>query len=282
MALLLEMDDVSVFVPAGSGAPRNYLLEHVSFRVGPGEHWALLGPNGAGKSTLLSLAAGLSHPSTGRVRLLGAELGRVDLRVLRRRVGLVDGRMALPGYLEVEEVVRTGATNTIQPQPEQSADRWGPRAAELLELVSCSHLTGRLFGSLSQGEQARVRVARALMSQPELLLLDEPASGLDLPGREDLLEALARLATERPQLASVTVAHGLEELPPTIDRALLLAGGRVVAGGPADDVLNADMLSACFGRRLTVERRDGRWSARATAGVSAGGRELEGALGEAG
>ncbi len=280
--MLLEIDDVSVFVPAGRGAPWKYLLEHVSFLVAPGEHWALLGPNGAGKSTLVSLAAGLRHPSTGRVRLLGSELGRVDLRVLRRRVGLVDGRMALPGHLEVGEVVRTGATNTVQPQPEQSADRWRSRAGELLELVSCSQLTGRLFGSLSAGEQARIRVARALMSEPELLLLDEPVSGLDLPGREDLLEALARLAAERPQLASVTVAHGLEELPPTIDRALLLAGGRVVAAGAAEDVLAAPILSSCFGRRLTVERRDGRWSARATRGASTRGGELEGALGEAG
>ena len=182
------------------GDGRVPILDGVDWQVEAGQHWAVLGPNGAGKSTLLRLAGAVRHPSRGRVELLGELVGRTDLRAMRARIGVVDAATALtlPAWLAAGDVVLTGATGTVQPR----WDRYGPAEAAprggLLDLVGCAHLAGRPLGRCSTGEQQRVQVARALMAEPELLLLDEPAAGLDLPAREALLAAMTELAAARP------------------------------------------------------------------------------------
>jgi iron complex transport system ATP-binding protein len=239
------------------------ILDGVDWLVEPGQHWAVLGPNGAGKSTLLRLAGAVRHPSAGHVELLGAVVGRTDLRALRARIGVVDAATALtlPAWLAAGDVVLTGATGTVQPRWE----RYGPperrRAGELLALVGCAHLAERPLGRCSTGEIQRVQVARALMAEPALLLLDEPAAGLDLPAREALLAAMAELAAARPALTTVTVTHHLEELPASVSHALLLRAGRAVAAAPLAEALTGANLSACFGLPVEVGRLGPRWTA---------------------
>ena len=241
------------------------ILTDVSWEVGAGEQWAVLGPNGAGKSTLLDIAAAVRHPSRGTVHILGQRVGRVDLRDLRERIGHVDMRTeeSFSRRRTAEDVVLTGATGTIQ----VLWDRIGPPerelATQLLTRFGCAAVAGQPFAACSQGERRRVLLARALMRRPPLLLLDEPADGLDLPGREALLAALASLAGEQPAPAVVTVTHHLEELPTSTTHALLLQGGRVSACGPAPLVLADGPLSACFGVPVSVTRSGGRWTARA-------------------
>jgi iron complex transport system ATP-binding protein len=258
---LVGLDGVRVWTAEGA-----HLLGGISWDVRPGEHWALLGPNGAGKSTLLSVAGGARFPSQGTVDLLGGRLGEVEVRPLRALVGIVDPALRLLDWLTVEEVVLTGATGTLRPLP----NHYGPveiaRAQELLDLVGCGALVGREIRTCSQGERQRVRLARALMPSPKLLLLDEPASGLDLPAREALLAALEGLAAVQPRLGTVLVSHHLEELPRTTTHALLLRHGEVVARGPVAEVLVSSSVSTCFGIEVQVGHEDGRWTARAAAG----------------
>ncbi|MEV0849804.1 ATP-binding cassette domain-containing protein [Streptomyces sp. NPDC049954] len=242
------------------------LLDAVSLTVRPGEHWALLGANGAGKSTLLSLLGALVHPTRGRVEVLGRQLGRVDLRELRSYVGHVNPRHPLRSSPTVRDVVLTGLTNSLERPP-----RWTPtgeqreRAEELIGTLGLGERSGARWPTLSQGERGRALIARALMPEPRLLLLDEPATGLDVAGREQLIESLETLAAERPQLASVLVTHHLEELPPGTTHALLLRGGRTLASGPVGEVLSSERISACFGHPVTLEHREGRWSVRTAA-----------------
>jgi iron complex transport system ATP-binding protein len=245
---------------------RQPILSGIDWTVGPGEQWAVLGPNGAGKSTLLDVAAGMRHPSRGRVEILGETVGRVDLRALRERIGHVDVKTeeAFSPRRTALDVALTGATGTIQVLEERLDDAAHERATQLLDQFGCAAVAGHAFASCSQGERRRILLARALMPHPPLLLLDEPADGLDLPGREALLAALALLARERPAPAVVLVTHHLEELPATITHALLLKGGRAVACGAAPAVLADEPLSACFGVPVTVTRAGGRWAARAT------------------
>jgi iron complex transport system ATP-binding protein len=245
---------------------RQPILTDIDWAVGAGEQWAVLGPNGAGKSTLLDVAAGMRHPSGGRVEILGQTVGRVDLRALRERIGHVDVKTeeAFSPRRTALDVVLTGVTGTIQVLEERLDDTAHERAAQLLERFGCGAVAGHSFGSCSQGERRRILLARALMRRPPLLLLDEPADGLDLPGREALLAALALLAGEQPAPAVVLVTHHLEELPPTITHALLLSHGRASACGPAPAVLADEPLSACFGVPVSVSRADGRWTAHAT------------------
>jgi iron complex transport system ATP-binding protein len=264
---LVELEDVGVFVP-GPGGTRIQLLEHIDWTVASGEHWALLGPNGAGKTTLVSIVSTSRHPSSGRAAIFGGWLGSVDLRALRPAIGVVDDRRRTPVHLDALSVVVTGISGDIQLRPEHSGAVEQKRARELLELVGCTSHAAQAFGTLSQGEQARVRIARALAGEPRLLVLDEPATGLDLPGREDLVAAIRAVATEHPELATVTIAHYLEELGDVVTNALLLRGGRVVAGGRAEQVLTAGPLSECFGRPLDVERRGGRYFARAASATA--------------
>ena len=262
----LSLTGVTVWEWDARSRQRQPILHDVSWSVGPGEQWAVLGPNGAGKSTLLDVAAGMRHPSRGEVGILGETVGRVDLRTLRERIGHVDVKTeeAFAPRRTALDVVLTGATGTIQVLDERIEPADWERAAQLLEQFGCATVSGHGFASCSQGERRRILLARALMRRPPLLLLDEPADGLDLPGREALLAALALLAGEQPAPAVVLVTHHLEELPTTITHALLLADGRASACGPAPEVLADEPLSACFGVPVSVSRADGRWTARAT------------------
>ncbi|WP_405641843.1 ABC transporter ATP-binding protein [Streptomyces uncialis] len=240
------------------------VLQDVSLTVRPGEHWALLGANGAGKTTLLGLLGALVHPTQGTVEVLGHRLGRVDLRELRAAVGHVNPRHPLRSPLRVRDVVLTGLANSVERQP-----RWEPtraevaRAERLTAALGLAERRDARWPTLSQGERARTLIARALMPEPRLLLLDEPATGLDLPGRELLLTALDTLRRERPALATVLVTHHLEELPPGTTHALLLRDGRALAGGPVAEVLTDGQVSECFGLPLTLSRDAGRWTVRA-------------------
>lgn len=238
------------------------ILDAVDWTVRSGEHWALLGANGAGKTTLLRLVGALMFPTVGTVEVLGHRLGSVDVRELRAVIGLVSGAQKVPQDATGHTVVLTGATGTVQPLWRKYDAATRERAHELLTELDCKELADRPFGVCSGGQRARILIARALMAEPRLLLLDEPFNALDLPSREDLIDALHRLAVGRPELATVTVTHHLEELSPAIGRALLLRDGRVQARGPVDEVLTGERMTACFGRPIEVSRHEGRWLAR--------------------
>jgi iron complex transport system ATP-binding protein len=238
------------------------ILDGIDWSVQPGEHWALLGANGAGKTTLLKLLGAVMHPTTGTVDVLGRRLGRFDVRELRAHIGHVATTQRVPQDATAHTVVLTGATGTVQPLWRAYDDEAKQLAHELLTELGCKELADRPFGVCSGGQRARVLIARALMPEPSLLLLDEPFNALDLPSREDLIDALRRLAAQRPSLATVTVTHHLEELPPSTSHALLLREGRVTARGPVAEVLTAERMTHCFGRPIEVGRQAGRWLAR--------------------
>jgi iron complex transport system ATP-binding protein len=237
------------------------LLSQVSVTVRAGEHWALLGPNGAGKSTLLRVFASYAHPTRGQVEILGQRLGRVNVFGLRPRIGYVTTHHPLTSSRTVREVVLTGATGTIE-----IAARWQPSAAELvradelIELLGLRRLAEQRWPVLSQGERGRTLIARALMAGPGILLLDEPTAGLDIGGREQLLESLDELRRRQPGLASILVTHHLEELPASTSHALLLRDGVVLAAGPADEVLTTELVSTCFDYPIAIARHAGRWT----------------------
>jgi iron complex transport system ATP-binding protein len=240
------------------------VLYDISLTVAAGEHWALLGPNGAGKSTILSLASAQRFPSRGTVEILGHTIGRVDLRELRRSIGTVDVRLRMPAELSVARYVETGVTQTVQSLgPVDNAVRG--RAAELIGRLGLVGVAERSVAVCSQGEQARARLARALVARPKLLLLDEPAAGLDLPGRADLLAAVETASAE-PGLTSVTVAHHLEELPATTSHVALLRDGRLIARGGVSLLSDSAALSECFGRPVRAFTVEGRWFATAQRG----------------
>jgi iron complex transport system ATP-binding protein len=230
-----------------------------------GERWVLIGPNGSGKSTLLSLAGALRHPSKGQVLVLGGALGRVDMPALRRRIGFVDSGGTTLDWLTAEDVVLTGIGSTLRPLwwTYSSEDR--NRARELLALLGCADLAEREISTCSQGERGRIRIARALIADPQLLLLDEPAVGLDLAAREALIAALDRLSEERPGLTSVLVTHHLEEIPASSTHAILLRAGQALAVGAIEATLTSANLSACFGLPVDCRHDGQRWSARASA-----------------
>jgi iron complex transport system ATP-binding protein len=242
----------------------NAILSDVSLTVRAGEHWALLGPNGAGKTTLLALLGALAHPTRGAVEVLGHRLGRVDMRQLRSCVGHVNPRHDLRSALKVHDVVLTGVTNSLERIP-----RWTPApeqvalADRLIELLGLGDRREARWPTLSQGERGRALIARALMPSPRLLLLDEPATGLDVAGREQLIERLDTLQHTYPDLASVLVTHHLEELPPGTTHVLLLRDGRPLASGPVEEVLTSDQVSKCFDHPIRLTRTDGRWSVTA-------------------
>jgi iron complex transport system ATP-binding protein len=245
-----------------AGAPRP-LLQVGSWTVRGGEHWAVVGGNGAGKSTLLGVSAGRLAPARGRVEILGMPPGAPGLADPRLRVGILEGTpRTFAGELTAVEVVTLPQAGpaAVLGAPRDPAER--DRAHVLLELLDAGHLAQRRYGSCSAGERQRVLLARTLMRDPGLLLLDEPVASLDLPGREALLRALERLAAVRGDLASITVTHHLEELPVTTTHALLLRDGAVIAAGPADDVIDDVHLRACFGIEVSVTRAGGRWLAQ--------------------
>jgi len=242
-----------------SNGVRKVILDRIDWVACEGEHWGVVGPNGAGKTTLLRIASAQMRPSDGAAWVLGARLGRVPLHRLRRQVGLVEpalGRRFYPEQRAVD-VVLTGFAGSIL-LADELPDQAAQRAHEALESVGAEALATRLFVSLSEGERARVLLARGLVSDAPLIALDEPAAGLDLGGRELLLEAFDRAVSARARLTTLTVTHHLEELPPTTSHALLLRDGRIVAAGPLDQALTDATLTACFGLPLRLERIDGR------------------------
>lgn len=244
------------------------VLDAVTWAVRPGERWVVLGGNGSGKTSLLSIASLYQHPSEGTVEVLGERLGRTDVRRLRTRIGLTSAAMAdrlRPGLAALEVVV-TAKHAALEPWWHAYDDADRARARSLLERVGAGALADQRFGTLSSGERQRVQLARTLMADPGLLLLDEPTAGLDLGGREDLVGRLADLALDPATPPAVLVTHHVEEIPPGFDHALLLRAGRVQATGPIDVVLTSRSLSECFGLALVVERGGDRWTARARSG----------------
>lgn len=243
------------------------ILDDITWNVYAGQHWALLGANGAGKTTVLRLIGALMHPTTGTVDVLGHRLGRVDMRELRAHIGLVSSAQKVPLDATAHTVVLTGHTGTVQPLWRKYDAEVRERADALLAELEIKELAERPYGVCSGGQRARILVARALMADPSLLLLDEPFNALDLPSREDLIDALHRLATTRPALTTITVTHHLEELSPAIGHVLLLKEGRVLTSGAAEDVLTAEQMTRCFGRPIEVSRHEGRWLARSGRGT---------------
>jgi iron complex transport system ATP-binding protein len=240
------------------------ILGPVDLAVGAGERWVLLGPNGCGTTTLLSLAGAWRQPSAGTVEVLGERLGRTDVRRLRRRIGHVShlvGDRVRPG-ITVLDLVLAGRAAALETWWQDLVVGVRAAARSALERVGCAALADRSVGTLSLGERARVLIARALVAGPDLLLFDEPAAGLDLPGREALLAAMTAVA---PATTTVLATHHLEELPPTTTHAALLRGGALLAAGPVGEVLVDERLSACFALAVRVTRDGDRWSARADA-----------------
>ncbi|MFZ1412673.1 MAG: ABC transporter ATP-binding protein [Micropruina sp.] len=259
MAAVVELADVSI-VRGGST-----LLEEVTWSVQADERWVVIGPNGAGKTTLLQILAAQLHPTRGVVALLDEVLGAVDVFELRPRIGVTSAALAdrIPKGERVADVVVSASYAVLGRWREQYEDADHARAAELMTQLRVDHLVDRTFGTLSEGERKRVQIARALMTDPELLLLDEPAAGLDLSGRESLVATLGELCTDEFAPATVLVTHHVEEIPVGITHALLLKQGQVVAAGPIEAILTARHLSDTFDLSLEVGRIDGRWWARA-------------------
>ncbi|HEU0089943.1 MAG TPA: ABC transporter ATP-binding protein [Pseudonocardiaceae bacterium] len=249
----------------GAGVRRGVttLLSEVDWRVELDEKWVVLGPNGAGKTTLLRLAAAELHPSCGRVHVLGQQLGHTDVFELRPRIGFSSAALAgrIPGDEVVSDVVVSAGYAVLGRWREPYEEVDTTRAAELLTALGVADFAARRFGTLSEGERKRVLIARALMTDPELLLLDEPAAGLDLGGREDLLTRLAALAVDPSAPATVLVTHHVEEIPPGFTHAMLLRAGSVVAQGLLDTVLTEDNLSRTFGTDLVLQRSGERFFA---------------------
>jgi iron complex transport system ATP-binding protein len=240
------------------------ILDDISMVVRAGERWLLLGPNGSGKSSLLRVAALYEHPTSGTVEVRGERLGRTDVRELRRRIGYSSAALAeqLRPTLRAIDVVRTARYAALEPWWHHYTAADDRRAGDCLERMGVAHFAEREFGTLSSGERQRVLLARTLMNDPAVVLLDEPAARLDLAGREQLIAALDELATDAASPPLVFVTHHVDDVPRTMTHALLLRGGRVLAQGLMEAVLDAPTLSACFGLDLCLERRpDGRLSA---------------------
>jgi iron complex transport system ATP-binding protein len=240
------------------------LITGVDWTVEEDERWVVLGPNGAGKTTLLQVASAMIHPTSGVAGILGEVLGTVDVFELRPRIGLTSAALAerIPRSERVHDVVVSASYGVLGRWRERYDELDHERADRLLREVGARRLVDRTFGTLSEGERKRVQVARALMTDPELLLLDEPAAGLDLGGREDLVSTLSRLAYDEASPATVLVSHHVEEIPPGFTHGLLLRRGSVVAAGPLEEVLTEEILSSTFGMHLRLTHEDDRWAAR--------------------
>jgi iron complex transport system ATP-binding protein len=253
----VRLDDVTVW--RSGGGVRRAILDGVDWRVRRGERWGIAGPNGAGKTTLLRIASAQLRPSRGEATILGGRLGAISMPELRRRIGLVEPALARRFYPEQRaiDVVLTGLSGSILLAEEPLAPEIA-RATALLGEVGGGELVLRTFASCSEGERARILLARALIADGELLVLDEPAAGLDLGGRELLLAAFEGAIRTRPTLTTLTVTHHLEELPPSTTHALLLRGGAVVAAGPLEATLTDETLTRSYGLPLRVERSEGR------------------------
>ena len=259
MRPILELSSISV--QRGD----RIILGPLDWQVLEGQRWVILGPNGAGKTTLLQVCSSLIHPTSGEVKILGQALGKTDVFELRTRIGLTSSKLVeqLPGDELVIDVVLTAAYAMLG-RWQEKYDLWDEsRAMALLTALGVRELGGREFGSLSDGEKKRVQIARSLMADPELLLLDEPASSLDLGGREDLLKRIEAFASDVLAPATVIVTHHIEEIPSGTTHALLLKEGRAIAQGVIDSVINDVNLSTAYGLPITVQSQGGRFFARA-------------------
>jgi iron complex transport system ATP-binding protein len=259
MAAVVELAGVSI-VRNGST-----LINNIDWEIDESDRWVVIGPNGAGKTTLLQVISAQIHPSSGVAGLLGEVLGTVDVFELRPRIGLTSAALAerIPRGERVHDVVVSASYAVVGRWREEYDELDHERAAELLAQLRIDRLANRTFGTLSEGERKRVQIARALMTDPELLLLDEPAAGLDLAGRESLVTTLGELAQDQYAPASVLVTHHVEEIPNGITHAMLLKAGEIVAAGPLRDTLTADNLTKTFEVELSLIEADGRWTARA-------------------
>jgi iron complex transport system ATP-binding protein len=259
MTTVLELTDVSI-VRNG-----NRILDQLNWTVDSDDRWVILGPNGAGKTTLLQVAAAFMHPSSGTARILDDTMGRVDVFELRPRIGFASTAMAkrIPPEEKVLDVVLTAAYSVTGRWHEDYESMDLGRAQQVLAEWKLSHLEDRRFGDLSDGEQKRVQIARSVMTDPELLLLDEPAASLDLGAREELLQLLTGYANAPFAPGIVMVTHHVEEIPRGFTHALLLKEGRAAAAGPIEEVLVSETLSDVFGLDLRITNEDGRYAARA-------------------
>jgi iron complex transport system ATP-binding protein len=241
------------------------IVDHVTWQVSDEQRWVVLGPNGAGKTTLLQLADTLMHPTSGVVSVLGEQLGRTDVFELRPRIGFASSAMArrIPRDETVLNTVMTAAYSVMGRWNEDYEGIDERRARRVLADWKLEHLSERLFGTLSDGEQKRVQIARAVMTDPELLLLDEPTASLDLGSREELLQLLSGYAASPTTPAMVMVTHHVEEIPPGFTHVLLLREGRAVASGPIAETLTAEALSEAFGMPIVLTTDGGRYAARA-------------------
>ena len=259
MRPILELSNISV--QRGD----RIILGPMDWQVLEGQRWVILGPNGAGKTTLLQVCSSLIHPTSGEVKILGQTLGKTDVFELRTRIGLTSSKLVeqLPGDELVIDVVLTAAYAMLG-RWQEKYDLWDEsRAMALLTALGVRELGGREFGSLSDGEKKRVQIARSLMADPELLLLDEPASSLDLGGREDLLKRIEAFASDVLAPATVIVTHHIEEIPSGTTHALLLKDGRAIAQGVIDSVISDANLTTAYGLPITVQNQGGRFFARA-------------------
>jgi len=245
----------------------NEILRRVSWRILPGQHWAVLGANGSGKTSLLRVITGYLWPSSGQVDVLGERFGQVDLRQLRRRIGLVSSALGqmIRRNQSARQIVLSGAFASTA-LFDRADDAQYARADELLAMLGCESLTDHPYGTLSLGEQQRVLIARALMPEPELLMIDEPCAGLDLPGREVLLETIDDLAADKGRTTLVMVTHHIEEITPRFTHVLILKAGKVLAAGPKDEILIDTNLQSAFDMRVELDRRHGRYWPRVPGG----------------
>jgi iron complex transport system ATP-binding protein len=241
------------------------VLDSVDWRVDTTDRWVVLGPNGSGKTTLLQVASARLWPTAGSVEILGARLGRVDVRTLRPRVALVSGAVTrqLRADLPARDAVASGRHGALETWWHRYSDEDWARAERLLARAGVADIADRPFGVISEGERQQVLLARALMGEPELVMLDEPFAGLDLGARERLLGHLAGLASDPDGPAVVLVTHHCEEIPPGFTHGALMRGGRMVAAGPLVDAITSDAVSECFGIGVTVGCTSGRWWSRA-------------------
>jgi iron complex transport system ATP-binding protein len=258
------MDPVLQFAGVTVRRGEATLVEDVDWTVEEDERWVILGPNGAGKTTLMQVASAQLHPTDGVAGILGEVLGAVDVFDLRPRVGLTSAALAerIPRNELVRDVVVSASYSVLGRWRERYDDLDHRRAADLMNELGVGRLADRTFGTLSEGERKRVQIARALMTDPELLILDEPAAGLDLGGREDLVSTLSVLAMDGEAPAIILVSHHVEEIPPGFTHVLMLREGRVTTSGPLEQVMTEEALSATFGMPLVLQHQAGRWAAR--------------------
>lgn len=257
MSTVLRLNDVTVVRGITT------ILDQVSWSVQPGQRWVVMGPNGAGKTTMMQVCTGYIYPTSGTAEILDQKLGRTNVRDLRSRIGISSAATAalLPPAEIVMDAVLTGAYGVTGRWREVYESMDSDRAMHMIRQWGLEHLVNRKVGTLSEGERKRVQIARALMADPELLLLDEPAAGLDVAGREDLVSRLASLADDPMSPSLILVTHHVEEIPPNFTHALLLSQGRISSAGSIEDIIKSEPMSDAFGVRLAVEKAEDRWYA---------------------